>query len=206
MHFLEDRLTSTEKHNLITFCHKQYQSYLRVVRMRVELTSSINIPKKISITNYSSILSILQKIYRAVKDTYPEATLTSLMLEVDNGVSWNNRRVNTFNKTTTEMCALYCGYYTEDIDTIPSMSFVHNNITFQLNDVVVLQGKEELSFNSARQAQDLIYLITLNFNEPVLPWNNEELIYLTDVLSRDQSNNFNIIKQNTIDYSDIENI
>lgn len=206
MHFLEGKLTPTDKQDLITFCHKRYQSYLHVIRMRTDATSLTNIPKKISITNYSSILSILQKIYRAVKDSYPEATLTSLMLEANTGVSWNNRRVNTFNKTTPEVCALYCGYYTEDIYIPPSMSFVHNNITFQLNDVVVLQGKEDLSFNSAKQAQDLIYMITLNFNEPALPWNSEELVYLTDVLSRDQSNNFNIIKQNTIDYSDIENI
>jgi len=206
MHFLEGHLTPTDKQDLITFCHRRYQSYLHVIRMRTDDTSLTNIPKKIPITNYSSILPILQKIYRAVKDLYPEATLTSLMLEANIGILWNNRRVNTFNKTTTEICAFYCHYYTEDIDTSLSMSFVHNNTTFQLTDVVVLQGKEDLSFISAKQAQDLIYMITLNFNEPALPWNSEELVYLTDVSTRDQSNNYNIIKQNTIDYSDIENI
>jgi len=206
MHFLEDKLTLEDKLKLITFCHKQHQSYMRVIRMRTEHTSSINIPKKIAITNYSNILSILQKIYRAVKDSYPDATLTSLTSEADNGIAWNNRKVNTFNKTANEMCAFYCGYYTEDIHAPPNMSFVYNKTTFQLDDVVVLQGNEDLFFNSAKEAQDLIYLITLNFNEPTLPWNNEGFVYLTDVLSRDQSNNFNIIKQNTIDYSDIENI
>lgn len=206
MHFLEGELTPTDKQDLITFCHRRYQSYLHVIRMRTNATSLTNIPKKIPITNYSTILPILQKIYRAVKDSYPEATLTSLMLEASIGISWNNRRVNTFNKTTTEICAFYCGDYTKDISTSPSMSFVHNNTTFQLNDVVVLQGKEDLSFNSARQAQDLIYMITLNFNEPTLPWNSEELVYLTDLSAREESSNFNIIKQNTIDYSDIENI
>lgn len=208
MHFLEDVLTFTEKDKLINFCHRYYQSYLHVINARQELQiSSLKIPKKIAITNYTNILLILQKIYSAVKKTFPEASLTSLTLEANNGIAWNNRAVNTFNKATNEICAFYCSSYTDDTNTIDNMSFVHNDTVFGLNNVVVVQGKEELFFNSSRTGQIfLIYLLRLNFNEPVLPWNNEELVYLTDIASRDQSNSSNIIKQNIMDYSDIENV
>ena len=208
MHFLNDILTEADKRKIINFCHRQYQSLVHVIHARQELQiSRINLPKKIGITNYSNILLLLQKIFSAVKTTYADATLTSITLEVDTAAAWSNKKVNTFNKTTNEICAFYCGGYTEDTNKISSMSFVYNDSTLELNHVVVLKGKEEIFFNSAREAQFLIYLIRLNFNEPYLPWNNEEYVYLTkDVTLRDQSENLNIIKQNPKDYSDIENV